>query len=757
MKKILVFLVFNILFLPCFAREVSSYGELSLYVNDDVTDSIELTQDITFGDPLTVNKNMTFSSVENSTFTVQGNNASAPILTFNANSSLLNMNFSSTTQNNFSSGTIFVDIGIATPGQTFSSFTIDNVSFYNNLSSTTSAQGSALHINSQQTTGIFNSEFSSNSALGAGSQGGALYYNGVTDIVISNTNFSSNTVEQDGGAVYASTATLRGSYFYGNKALVGNGGAIYASSITISSYTVGENIIKNSFYDNYAEGNGGAIYITDYADISGVTFQSNISTNTTNGLGGAIYAGAASTTTVSGDFLINRGFDGGAIYNAGNMTVDKSFLNANIAFSNGGAIYNTGTMIISTSTFASNRAVGNGGAIYTNGNLDIYKSDFSNNIAEGNGGAIYIDNTTVNLYNEMNFINNTSSGTGLGGAIYINNGILNINPQGKKVTFSGNIDSTGSNDIYMDAASTTTISGGGTVAFYSGVVGGTLTSTDTNLYFYTANPYDQTLTMTGGMLGLFANNTNLATVNLNGTILITQNGAIDNITVGSLNITGSSPISLDVNPSTAQVDHFSGTVTGTLDISNYNQLNIMADQAGTSADLVIAPGATVNVNTTEDFYGPLYIYNLQPTSGGDGFKTVRSNRLNPTISTLPVAANAKTISNMNTTASLYNRIDIMFSRDLLNYIRPENSVLLDKGPYVDPKNPIKKGPVPTQSKHHMAWFIPNGGYQKVDYGGSINDVTNVFYGGLVGIDFPFVIEQNTTFVPTLFMGYLGSK
>lgn len=758
MKKFLFFIAFNILFLPGFAIQVANYDELRDAVNNNIN-SIEISQDINFGAPLTVSTSTVLSSIANSTFTIQGNDAPAPILTFtNANSSIINIKFSSTTQNNYSSGTIYIDVAAVTPGQAYSTFTIDNVYFSNNLSSTTIAQGGALHINSQQSTGIFNSEFSSNSALGIGSQGGALYYNGPKDIEITRTNFSSNTVEQNGGAIYASTATLRGSYFYGNTALAGNGGAIYASSITISSSSTADNeSIKSSFYNNYAEGNGGAIYITKYANINDAIFQSNISTNSANGLGGAIYAGAASTTTISGDFMINRGFNGGAIYNAGNMTVDKAFLNANIALSNGGAIYNTGTMVISTSTFASNRSVANGGAIYTNGNLDIYKSDFSNNIAEGNGGAIYIDNTTVNLYNAMNFINNKSSGTGLGGAIYINNGTLNINPQGQKVIFGGNSDSTGSNDIYMDSSSAVNITGGGTVLFYSGIVGGSLTATDTNLSFYTSNPYDQTLTMTGGTLGLFGYNTNLATVNLTNTAINTQNGSIDNITVSSLNITGSAPIYLDVNPSTAQVDNFSGSVTGTFDITTYDQLNIMADQAGTSADLVIAPGATVNVNTTEDFYGPLYIYNLQPTASSDGFKTVRSNRLNPTISTLPVAANAKTISNMNTTASLYNRIDIMFSRDLLNYVRPEDSQLLDKGPYVDPENPIKKGPVPTQSRNYMAWFIPNGGYQKVDYSGSINDVTNVFYGGLVGIDFPFVIEQDTTFVPTLFAGYLGSK
>jgi len=759
MKKILSFILFILLFIPCFAVEVSNFAEFTTAVNNKESD-IVLIDNITFISPLTISTSTVLSSVVNSTFTITGGSSAAPILTFtDADSSILNVNFSSTTQNTVSSATVYIDIAAAAPGLGYSTFTIDNVNFYNNLSSTTAALGGALHINSQQLTHISTSYFSSNSALGAGSKGGALYYNGPEGLTIINTNFSSNTVGQNGGAIYASSVTLKGTSFYNNTAVSGSGGAIYASSVTISNYeTIEAGTIKPFFYNNYAEGSGGALYVTDYADINGAVFQTNISTNSANGFGGAIYAGAGSTTTVNGEFYINRGYDGGAIYNEGKMALNNSSLNANVALSNGGALYNTaaGTVVISTSTFSDNISAVDGGAIYTKGDLDIYQTKFSNNIAQGgNGGAIYIDNATVTLNNEMSFTNNISTGTG--GAIYVNNGALILNPAGKKIIFSGNKDTLGNNDndIFMDSTSTTNIIGGGSVAFYGGVVGGSITSNNTDLLWYTSNAYNGTLTMTGGTLGLFGANTTLATVNLTNTAINTQNNVIDNITVGSLNITGSAPIYLDVNPSIGQVDNFSGTVSGTFDITTYNQLNIMADQPGTSANLVIAPAATVNVNTGEDFYGPLYIYNLQPVAGG--FKTVRSNRLNPTISTLPVVANAKTVSNLNTTASLFNRIDIMFSRDLLNYVRPENSQDLDKGPYVDPVNPIKKGAIPAQSRNFMGWFIPNGGYQKVNYGGSINDVTNIFYGGLIGVDFPFVIEDNSLFVPTLFMGYLGTK
>lgn len=757
MKKLLFFILFNLLLIPVFAIEVSDFMELKYAINDGVN-NIELADDITITSPLLISTCTTLTSIENSTFTVTGGTTTAPMLTFTGvNSVISNINFSSTTQNTFSSATVYVDIAAVPPGENYSTFTIDNVNFYNNLSSTTSALGGALHINSQQDTTLSNSYFSSNSALGTGAKGGALYYNGPIGLTIVNTNFSSNTVEQDGGAIYASTVTLQGSYLYGNTATLGDGGAIYASSITISSYTaVEDEIIKTSFINNYAEGNGGAIYITDYANIDNTTFEMNISTNSSAGLGGAIYAGVGATTTISGNFLINNGYDGAAIYNDGNMSIRSSLLNGNIAFSNGGSVYNsaTGTMVISTSTFLSNRSLNHGGAIYTQGDLDIHKSKFSLNVAEGDGGAIYIDNATVNLYNAMEFTNNISTGTG--GAIHITNGTLNIYTEGKDVTFSGNTDGAGSNsnDIFMDAGSTTNIFGGGKVRFYDGVVGGSITATNTDLLWYSTNAYDSTLTMTGGALSLLGANTTLGTVNLSGTAINAQNGAIDSITATAINLTGGSPVYVDVDPVSGTVDNFSGVSGGSLDINSYDQLNILLDQPGTSGNLIIAPGATVNVNTTEDFYGPLYIYNITPVAGG--FQTVRSNRLNPTISTLPVAANAKTVSNMNTTASIFNRIDIMFSRDLLNYVRPENSQELDKGPYVDPEHPIKQGPVPTQSKHFMAWFIPNAGYQKVDYGGSINNVENVFYGGIIGVDFPFTFEEHSVFVPTLFMGYLGT-
>ena len=120
--------------------------------------------------------------------------------------------------------------------------------------------------------------------------------------------------------------------------------------------------------------------------------------------------------------------DGGAIYNSGDLTINKCVFKGNNVNWSGGAIYNLGTLTINNSIFNNNTASGGAGAItnagYSNGvNLYITNSTLNNNTAKGgySGGAInnngntgtyniYIANSTLN--------NNMASGGYSGGAIY---------------------------------------------------------------------------------------------------------------------------------------------------------------------------------------------------------------------------------------------------------------------------------------------------------------------------------------------------
>lgn len=85
---------------------------------------------------------------------------------------------------------------------------------------------------------------------------------------------------------------------------------------------------------------------------------------------------------------------GGAIFNAGTLTVNNVDFDYNRARRQGGGIYNIGTMNINTSTFQNNEADysgdpgGSGGAIWNGGVATINRSTFVNNTASQSGGAI---------------------------------------------------------------------------------------------------------------------------------------------------------------------------------------------------------------------------------------------------------------------------------------------------------------------------------------------------------------------------------
>ena len=116
---------------------------------------------------------------------------------------------------------------------------------------------------------------------------------------------------------------------------------------------------------------------------------------------------------------------GGAISNAGNLTVTDSVFINNRAAESGGAIFSDeGVITVTDSKFTSNTATGSGGAIYINNSLinSTIDSTFTENKAK-NGGAIYINgetiNSTISGYYEKNIADRT------GGAINLNGNTIN--------------------------------------------------------------------------------------------------------------------------------------------------------------------------------------------------------------------------------------------------------------------------------------------------------------------------------------------
>lgn len=200
---------------------------------------------------------------------------------------------------------------------------------------------------------------------------------------------------------------------------------------------------------------GGAIYNEGTLTLDNVTFNNNISQETSNAVGGGAMAlvatkGNAVSTTIKNSTFTNNSTEsklryennGGAIYvygtssNVGNNTlnISGSRFESNHTNKTGGAIgvNNLGPsdfkIEINDTTFTNNNSPGYGGAIDVttggtgNVTLNLDNATFNGNKSGSDGGAIAYEkgNITSNIINST-FTNNTANN---GGAIY--NGIKNL-------------------------------------------------------------------------------------------------------------------------------------------------------------------------------------------------------------------------------------------------------------------------------------------------------------------------------------------
>jgi predicted outer membrane repeat protein len=211
-------------------------------------------------------------------------------------------------------------------------------------------------------------------------------------------------------------------------------GASSTSPATITIDGGGQITVDGNHASGVFEVNGGVT-----ASLSGLT----IVDGHTPGDGGAI--SNAGTLSVSNSTFSNNsadagqyadtGGDGGAISNAGTLSVSNSTFSNNSASGGqysggvGGALSDTGTLSVSNSTFSNNSAFGGvyfggvvgtdtsggvGGAISSAGTLSVSSSTFSNNSAATTGGAIHTTGTPLSV-SSSTFSNNSAT---YGGGIY---------------------------------------------------------------------------------------------------------------------------------------------------------------------------------------------------------------------------------------------------------------------------------------------------------------------------------------------------
>jgi hypothetical protein len=184
--------------------------------------------------------------------------------------------------------------------------------------------------------------------------------------------------------------------------------------------------------------------------ISGVTFSGA----KTTGAGGAIEN--AGTLTVSGSTITgNSANDGGGITNWGTLTVINTTISGNTSITQaGGGIQNSsGSLTVTNSTISGNTAATQAGGIQNNGILVVTNSTISGNTAlTRSGGGIYNFTTgTLTLSGTTIAGNSANDGGGIRnlGALNISNTIIANSTSGGDYAGGGSI-GTNSNNLVED-------------------------------------------------------------------------------------------------------------------------------------------------------------------------------------------------------------------------------------------------------------------------------------------------------------------
>lgn len=268
---------------------------------------------------------------------------------------------------------------------------LDNVTFNNNIAKTKNAVGGgamalvATNGNAVSTT-IKNSTFTNNSTEtihSSENNGGAIYVYGTSKLVGDN------------------TLNISGSHFELNHTKK-TGGAIGVNNLGPSNFEI--EIKDTTFTKNNSTGYGGAIDVT-----TGGT--GNVTINLDN---------------ATFDSNKSSGSDGGAIaYEKGNITsnISNSTFTNNTA-NNGGAIYNgIKNLTISNTIFDGNKTNdgGKGGAIYNAGNISLSQTEFKQST-----DTIYMANDSAAVFSGTNTLNGSISSENATSKI-TNKGILILN------------------------------------------------------------------------------------------------------------------------------------------------------------------------------------------------------------------------------------------------------------------------------------------------------------------------------------------
>lgn len=516
----------------------------------------------------------------------------------------------------------------------------DEISFEGN----TAHAGGAIY--STGTLNIGNNvSFINNTTAEGQDAGAALYAMGgetATNVVIGDgVNFDQNTSNQKAGAIFLEDAnlTIGDNAKFKNNSSVANAGVIYNwDYLAGNSKTV---IGKNAIFEGNTAGTHGGVIANYDGDVkigTTATFDSN---HADNGYGGAIfnnnYLGTSKLAIDDNvSFVNNTAFQGGAIFNNGEIQIGKNSL------------------------FENNTAV-NSGAIHSSGKLTIGDaSKFTNNKSENYAGAILFQNgDTMTIGNDVEFSGNESGTSGdkhSAGAIAIEDqGDTNANVKailGNNVKFTANKATNSAGALYMyesagklslsvgdDATFSSNAAGknGGAIAVYGATNG---VEVGKNALFESNEA-----SVNGGALYLSdwgddhkANMTFAEGVKFTDNKAGTLGGAIYN--AGTLTFNGAAVFSGNTDSTGANDIYNTGTITfngdvtldggisgdtGTTIFANGSKLTVKANETKI-ANIVKNDGATLNLNLDNGFTGT-YEMVLDGNTNLDNEFTIAENTL----------------------------------------------------------------------------------------------------------------------------------
>lgn len=302
--------------------------------------------------------------------------------------------------------------------------------------------GGALHIRDAEIT-IDATDFTSNETLSVG----GMYFGGAISLFqstayIQGTSFQSNISQESGGAIssHGSNLAILETYFNGNKSFgsMGGGAIITYQNNNAFGFT---NISNSKFIDCSTQGQGGAISIWNIGSVNNYFSKNLFDNNYASGNGGAIYIKNVDYLSIAEDYDSGAEFvsnssdnNGGAIFSENcNLSINDLQFQSNSAINSGGAVaFHNNVLNLQRVILSQNSATdptGTGGAIYLQGSLTSTEMDdmtFASNTAGQSGGALSLQDSFLTILNSS-FIENilTSASPTGGGAMYVVGGTVN--------------------------------------------------------------------------------------------------------------------------------------------------------------------------------------------------------------------------------------------------------------------------------------------------------------------------------------------